>query len=70
MNARDRNELARANLARQLGILRTHDLRGPAIGMFATPCGVWLALNTRLAGLPWRKTLGGATRRAMRQGAA
>lgn len=54
-----------ALLARQQG----RNLRGPLAGFFKSPCGVWLSLNARLAGMPWRKTLVAVTRRNLLGGA-
>lgn len=54
-----------ALLAQQQG----RNLRGPLAGFFKSPCGVWLSLDAKLAGLPWRRTLVAVTRRNLLGGA-
>ena len=39
--------------------------RGPLVGMLASPCGVWVRVETVSERAGWRVLMAGATRRAM-----
>ena len=65
MNEREWQNMAAARLMRERYSLSDFNLRGPLAGVFAAPCGAWLALNGRLAGMPWRRILRGASRRGV-----